>query len=73
MRSQLVEAEARLELVEGDLDRDRNLHSQGAISARELDNSENAVDSAQANVRQLEARVAEAQQRLVDLKDEGER
>ena len=70
VRFQLVEAEARLSLVEGDLDRDRDLYNQGAISARELDNSENAVDSAQANVRQLEARIIEAQQRLVDLEDD---
>ena len=70
VRSQLVEAESRLSLVEGDLDRDRDLYNQGAISARELDNSENAVESAQANVRQLQARVEEAQQRLVDLKDD---
>ncbi|MGD1853833.1 MAG: HlyD family secretion protein [Leptolyngbyaceae cyanobacterium] len=70
VRAQLVEAEARLSLVEGDLDRDRNLYTQGAISARELDNSQNAVDSAQANTRQLSARVAEAQQRLNDLEDE---
>lgn len=70
VRSQLVEAEAQLSLVEGDLDRDRDLYNQGAISARELDNSENAVDSAQANVRQLEARVIEAQQRFADLEDE---
>ncbi len=69
VRSQLVDAEARLSLVEGDLERDRDLYNQGAISARELDNSENAVDSAQANVRQLEARVIEAQQRLEDLED----
>ncbi|MGD1949150.1 MAG: HlyD family secretion protein [Leptolyngbyaceae cyanobacterium] len=70
VRSQLVEAESRLSLVEGDLDRDRDLYNQGAISARELDNSENAVESAQANVRQLQARVEEAQQRLVDLEDD---
>ena len=70
VRSQLVEAEARLSLVEGDLDRDRGLYNQGAISARELDNSENAVDSAQANVSQQEARLMEAQQRLADLKDD---
>ncbi len=70
VRSQLVEAEARLGLVEGDLERDLNLYRQGAISARELDNSENAVDSAQANVKQLEARVVEAQQRLADLADD---
>ena len=49
VRSQLVEAEARLRLVEGDLERDRNLYTQGAISARELDNSQNAVESALAN------------------------
>ena len=70
VRSQLVEAESRLSLVEGDLARDRELHTQGAISARELDNSENAVESAQANVRQLQARVEEAQQRLADLNDD---
>ncbi|ESA32654.1 rnd family efflux transporter mfp subunit [Leptolyngbya sp. Heron Island J] len=70
VRAQLVDAEARLSLVQGDLGRDRDLYNQGAISARELDNSENAVDSAQANVRQLEARVIEAQQRLADLKDD---
>ncbi|MDV3352844.1 HlyD family secretion protein [Leptothoe sp. LEGE 181152] len=70
VRAQLVDAEARLSLVEGDLDRDRDLYSQGAISARELDNSENAVESALANVRQLEARVVEAQQRFVDLEDD---
>lgn len=70
VRAQLVDAEARLRLVEGDLDRDRNLYTQGAISARELDNSQNAVDSALANVRQLESRVEEAQQRFSDLADD---
>lgn len=70
VRSQVIEAEARLRLVEGDLERDRNLYDQGAISARELDNSQNAVESAQANVRQLEARIVEAQERLRDLEDD---
>lgn len=70
VKAQLMEAEARLRLVEGDLDRDRNLYTQGAISERELDNSQNAVDSAQANVRQLASRVEEAQQRLQDLEDD---
>lgn len=70
VRSQRVEADSRLRLVESDLDRDRNLYAQGAISERELDNSQNAVDSALANVSQLEARVIEAQQRLSDLEDD---
>ncbi|MEM8614432.1 MAG: efflux RND transporter periplasmic adaptor subunit [Cyanobacteria bacterium P01_H01_bin.105] len=70
VRSQRVEADSRLRLVESDLARDRNLYAQGAISERELDNSQNAVDSALANVSQLEARVIEAQQRLSDLEDD---
>lgn len=70
VKAQLVEAEAQLRLVEGDLVRDRNLYSQGAISERELDNSQNSVDSALANVSQLSARINEAQQRLRDLEDE---
>lgn len=70
IKAQLTEAESRLRLAEGDLDRDRNLYTQGAISERELDNSQTAVDSAQANVRQLASRVQEAQQRLQDLADE---
>ncbi|MEM7065759.1 MAG: efflux RND transporter periplasmic adaptor subunit [Cyanobacteria bacterium P01_B01_bin.77] len=70
LKAQLMEAEARLRLVEGDLDRDRNLYTQGAISERELDNSQNAVDSALANVRQSVSRVEEAQQRLQDLEDD---
>ena len=70
VKAQFVEAEARLRLVEGDLERDRNLYNQGAISARELDNSQNAVDSALANVRQLGARIDEAQQRFSDLEDD---
>ncbi|MBE9068257.1 efflux RND transporter periplasmic adaptor subunit, partial [Leptolyngbya cf. ectocarpi LEGE 11479] len=70
LKAQLMEAEARLRLVEGDLDRDRSLYTQGAISERELDNSQNAVDSAQANVRQSASRVEEAQQRLQDLEDD---
>ncbi|MEM9265355.1 MAG: efflux RND transporter periplasmic adaptor subunit [Cyanobacteria bacterium P01_F01_bin.13] len=70
VKAQLTEAEARLRLVEGDFDRDRNLYSQGAISARELDNSQNSVDSASANVNQLEARILEAQERLNDLEDD---
>ena len=70
VKAQLVEAEAQLRLVEGDLVRDRNLYSQGAISERELDNSQNSVDSALANVSQLRARIDEAQQRLKDLEDD---
>lgn len=70
VQAQVMEAEARLRLVEGDLIRDRNLHTQGAISERELDNSQNAVDSASANVNQLRARTNEAQQRLNDLEDD---
>lgn len=70
VRAQMVDAEARLGLVEGDLDRDRDLYNQGAISERELDNSQNAVDSAVANVSQLKARIEEAQQRLSDLEDD---
>ena len=70
VNAQLVEAEAQLRLVEGDLVRDRNLYSQGAISERELDNSQNSVDSALANVSQLRARIDEAQQRLKDLEDD---
>ena len=70
VRSQRIEAEARLKLVQGDLERDRNLYSQGAISARELDNSQNSVESAIANVQQLESRIEEAQQRLEDLADD---
>ncbi|NEQ49808.1 MAG: HlyD family secretion protein, partial [Leptolyngbya sp. SIO3F4] len=70
VKAQLVEAEARLRLVEGDLERDRNLYTQGAISARELDNSQNSVDSALANVAQLNARIDEAQDRLTDLEDD---
>ena len=69
-RSQRVEAESGLRLVEADLERDRNLYAQGAISERELDSSQNAVDSALANVSQLKARVIEAQQRLSDLEDD---
>ncbi|MEA5462322.1 HlyD family secretion protein [Leptothoe sp. PORK10 BA2] len=70
VKAQVVEAEANLRLVESDLDRDRNLYTQGAISERELDNSQNAVDSAIANVNQLRARLNEAQQRLSDLEDD---
>ncbi|MEO0430611.1 MAG: efflux RND transporter periplasmic adaptor subunit [Cyanobacteria bacterium J06656_5] len=70
VKAQLVEAEAQLRLVEGDLVRDRNLYSQGAISERELDNSQNSVDSALASVSQLRARIDEAQQRLKDLEDD---
>ena len=70
VRSQLAEANAQLRLTEGDLLRDRSLYAQGAISERELDNSQTSVDSALANVRQLEARIEEAQQRLEDLEDD---
>ncbi|MEM9805336.1 MAG: efflux RND transporter periplasmic adaptor subunit [Cyanobacteria bacterium P01_D01_bin.56] len=70
VQAQLVESESRLSLAEGDLDRDRDLYTQGAISERELDNSQNAFDSALANVRQIESRVTEAQQRLQDLADD---
>ncbi|MEM1238921.1 MAG: efflux RND transporter periplasmic adaptor subunit [Cyanobacteria bacterium P01_H01_bin.26] len=70
VRSQLTEANAQLRLTEGDLIRDRSLYAQGAISERELDNSQTSVDSALANVRQLEARIEEAQQRLEDLEDD---
>ena len=70
VRAQLVDAKAQLSLVEGDLERDRNLYSQGAISERELDNSQNAVESALANVSQTQARLNEAQQSLIDLEDD---
>ncbi|MBT9311805.1 HlyD family secretion protein [Leptothoe kymatousa] len=70
VQAQLVESRSRLSLAESDLDRDRNLSTQGAISDRELDNSQNSFNSALANVRQLESRVDEAQQRLQDLVDD---
>jgi HlyD family secretion protein len=70
--AQQADAEARLDLARGQLERNRQLYNQGAISANELDTFEREVRSAEAGVDQAQARVEEARQRLVDLRDGSE-
>lgn len=67
--AQQADAQARLDLARGQLDRNRQLYNQGAISANDLDTFEREVRSAEAGLDQAQARVEEARQRLTDQRN----
>ena len=66
--AQIQDAQARLDLANDRLERNRNLQNRGAISEDELDGYVNEVRSAQAGLEQLIALAGEAEQRLQDLR-----
>ncbi|MGI8933514.1 MAG: efflux RND transporter periplasmic adaptor subunit [Phormidesmis sp.] len=65
-RAQLDDARARLSLSQADNARSQSLFDRGAISRSELDSALSDRRSAQAGVDQAIARLAEAEQRLID-------
>ncbi len=65
-RAQLDDARARLSLSQADNARSQGLFDRGAISRSELDSALSDRRSAQAGVDQAIARLAEAEQRLID-------
>ena len=66
--AQIQDDQARLDLANDRLERNRNLQSRGAISEDELDGYVNEVRSAQAGLERSIARAGEAEQRLQDLR-----
>ncbi|WP_008314983.1 efflux RND transporter periplasmic adaptor subunit [Leptolyngbya sp. PCC 6406] len=65
--AQAQDAQARLDLAQGQLERNRQLQAQGAISANELDTFVREVRSAEAGLVQAQARTEETRQRLLEL------
>lgn len=68
--SQVRDQEARLDLAQAQLDRNRSLAAQGAISENELDNFVQSVRSAEAALERARFQVQESQERLTDLRNE---
>ena len=68
--AQVRDSEARLDLAEAQVTRNQQLQSQGAISQDELDNFNQAVRSAQANLESAQFQAREARERLEDLRNE---
>ncbi len=68
-RAQLTDAQARQTLSESDLDRNRRLYEQGAISRSDLDRTVNENRSALSGIDQAIARIDEAEQRMFDQRD----
>ncbi|MDJ0704119.1 MAG: efflux RND transporter periplasmic adaptor subunit [Leptolyngbyaceae cyanobacterium MO_188.B28] len=64
--AQVQDAQARLDLANDRLDRNRDLQGRGAISEDELNGYVNEARSAQAGLAQVIARAKEAEQRLQD-------
>ncbi|PZO20219.1 MAG: efflux transporter periplasmic adaptor subunit [Leptolyngbya foveolarum] len=71
-RAQLEDARARLALAEDEATRDQSLFNRGAISRSDLDRVLSDRRSANANLDQAFARLAEAEQRLVDAQNGSE-
>lgn len=69
-QTQVVDAQARLDLAVAELGRSQALLNQGAIARTALDSAEREQRSAQAGVSQAQSRVREAQQRLQDLESQ---
>ncbi|MEM8808052.1 MAG: efflux RND transporter periplasmic adaptor subunit [Cyanobacteria bacterium P01_G01_bin.38] len=67
--TQVLEAEARLDLARADFERNQSLYNDGAISRSDLDRVDSELRSAQAALHQTDYRVEEARQRLLDLED----
>ncbi|WP_204141789.1 efflux RND transporter periplasmic adaptor subunit [Halomicronema sp. CCY15110] len=68
--AQVRDLRAQLELARSQLQRNQALAAQGAISANELDNFEQAVQSAEAGVERAQFQVRESEERLADLQNE---
>lgn len=71
-RAQLEDARARLALAEDEATRNQSLFNRGAISRSDLDRVLSDRRSANANLDQAFARLAEAEQRLVDAQNGSE-
>lgn len=69
-QAQLRDNQARLELANEQLQRNRQLQDRGAISAETLDMAQQDQRSAQAAYEQAQAQVQEAEQRLQDLRNQ---
>lgn len=67
--AQVRDLQARLDLAETQLVRNRQLRVDGAISENELDNFVQAVRSAEASLESAEFQANETQQRLTDLEN----
>jgi HlyD family secretion protein len=67
IEAQIADAQSRLNLARLNRDRNQNLVDQGAIAQSELDRTNSDVRSAEANLEQVQFRVEEARQRLIDL------
>ncbi|MEL6814345.1 MAG: efflux RND transporter periplasmic adaptor subunit [Cyanobacteria bacterium J06598_3] len=67
--AQLNEARARLTLAEDEQNRNQRLYDAGAISLSELDRAISERRTAAASVNQFVARIAEAEQRLIDAQN----
>lgn len=70
VETQIREAEARLDLAQLDANRNRDLFNDGAISRSEVDRTDSELRSAQAALDQIDYRVEEARQRLIDLEND---
>ena len=70
--AQVKDAEARLDLANTQLIRNRQLEAQGAIAANEMDSFTQSVRSAQATLESTQFQMREAQQRLADLRNDPE-
>jgi HlyD family secretion protein len=68
--AQVRDAEARLELAQTELSRNRQLEAQGAISANELDNFVQAVRSAEAGLDTAQFQLQESRDRLAELQND---
>jgi HlyD family secretion protein len=68
--AQVRDLQAQLELARSQLQRNQALATQGAISANELDNFEQAVQSAEAGVERAQFQVRESEERLADLQND---
>ena len=68
--AQVEDAQARLDLAKAQMDRNRQLQVQGAISLNELENFDQELRSAQATLDSADFQVQEAEQRLEDLRNE---
>ncbi len=71
-RAQLEDARARLSLAEDEAARNQSLFDRGAISSSDLDRTVSDRRSASASLDQAAARVAEAEQRLLDAQNGSE-
>jgi len=68
-QAQVLDAQSRLDLARGELDRNQALFERGAISRTTLDNVEREQRAAMAALEQAMARQREAQSRLQDLQN----